>query len=304
MNRLRGTFTALITPMNQDGSVDFEGFRKNIKFQLEGGVTGLVPLGTTAETPTLDERPGQEEDKLIEILMEEVRAFRNSTGKDIPVILGAGSNNTKDAVAYTERAKRVGADYALVVAPYYNKPSKEGIFRHFEAVSKVGIPVIVYNIKGRTGVNIPTDVLVRIAQLPNIAGVKEASGDIVQMMEVIAQVKNKKPDFAVLSGDDMLTLPLMSAGGDGIISVVSNLCPRRIVDLVDAGLSGDFSKARELHYGLLPMFKAAFVDGNPTSIKYAMNFKGLPAGTVRLPLVEVTDSAKKTIESAISECKI
>ena len=304
MNRLRGTFTALITPMNQDGSVDFEGFRKNIKFQLEGGVTGLVPLGTTAETPTLDERPGQEEDKLIEILMEEVRAFRNSTGKDIPVILGAGSNNTKDAVAYTERAKRVGADYALVVAPYYNKPSKEGIFRHFEAVSKVGIPVIVYNIKGRTGVNIPTDVLVRIAQLPNIAGVKEASGDIVQMMEVIAQVKNKKPDFAVLSGDDMLTLPLMSAGGDGIISVVSNLCPRRIVDLVDAGLSGDFSKARELHYGLLPMFKAAFVDGNPTSIKYAMNFKGLPAGTVRLPLVEVTDSAKKTIESAISECNI
>lgn len=304
MNRLRGTFTALITPMNQDGSVDFEGFRKNVKFQLEGGVTGLVPLGTTAETPTLDERPGQEEDKLIEILMEEVRAFRNSTGKDIPVILGAGSNNTKDAVAYTERAKRVGADYALVVAPYYNKPSKEGIFRHFEAVSKVGIPVIVYNIKGRTGVNIPTDVLVRIAQLPNIAGVKEASGDIVQMMEVIAQVKNKKPDFAVLSGDDMLTLPLMSAGGDGIISVVSNLCPHRIVDLVDAGLSGDFSKARELHYGLLPMFKAAFVDGNPTSIKYAMNFKGLPAGTVRLPLVEVTDSAKKTIESAISECKI
>ena len=304
MNRLRGTFTALITPMNQDGSVDFEGFRKNVKFQLEGGVTGLVPLGTTAETPTLDERPGQEEDKLIEILMEEVRAFRNSTGKDIPVILGAGSNNTKDAVAYTERAKRVGADYALVVAPYYNKPSKEGIFRHFEAVSKVGIPVIVYNIKGRTGVNIPTDVLVRIAQLPNIAGVKEASGDIVQMMEVIAQVKNKKPDFAVLSGDDMLTLPLMSAGGDGIISVVSNLCPRRIVDLVDAGLSGDFSKARELHYGLLPMFKAAFVDGNPTSIKYAMNFKGLPAGTVRLPLVEVTASAKKTIESAISECNI
>ncbi|MGN0739768.1 MAG: 4-hydroxy-tetrahydrodipicolinate synthase [Treponema sp.] len=304
MNRLRGTFTALITPMNQDGSVDFEGFRKNVKFQLEGGVTGLVPLGTTAETPTLDERPGQEEDRLIEILMEEVRAFRSSTGKDIPVILGAGSNNTKDAVAYTERAKRVGADYALVVAPYYNKPSKEGIFRHFEAVSKVGIPVIVYNIKGRTGVNIPTDVLVRIAQLPNIAGVKEASGDIVQMMEVIAQIKNKKPDFAVLSGDDMLTLPLMSAGGDGVISVVSNLCPRRIADLVDAGLSGDFVKARELHYGLVPMFKAAFVDGNPTSIKYAMNFKGLPAGTVRLPLVEVTDSAKKTIENAISECNI
>ncbi|MBP5403445.1 MAG: 4-hydroxy-tetrahydrodipicolinate synthase [Treponema sp.] len=304
MNRLRGTFTALITPMNTDGSVDFEGFRQNVKFQLEGGVTGLVPLGTTAETPTLDEKPGSEEDTLIEILMEEVKAFREATGKDVPVILGASSNNTKDAVAYTERAKRVGADYALVVTPYYNKPSKEGIFRHFEAVSKVGIPIVVYNIKGRTGVNIPTDVLVRIAQLPNIAGVKEASGDINQMMEVIAQIKNKKPDFAVLSGDDGLTLPLLAAGGDGVISVVSNLCPSRVAALVQAGLDGDFAKARELHYGLAPMFKAAFVDGNPTSIKYAMNYKGLPAGTVRLPLVEVTDSAKKTIERAMDECNI
>lgn len=304
MNRLRGTFTALITPMNPDGSVDFEGFRKNVKFQLEGGVTGLVPLGTTAETPTLDERPGQEEDTLIQILMEEVKAFREETGKDVPIILGASSNNTKDAVQYTERAKNVGADYALVVTPYYNKPSKEGIFRHFEAVSKVGIPIVVYNIKGRTGVNIPTDVLVRIAQLPNIAGVKEASGDINQMMEVIAAIKNKKPDFAVLSGDDGLTLPLLAAGGDGVISVVSNLAPRRVSDLVEAGLKGDFAKARELHYGLAPMFKAAFVDGNPTSIKYAMNYKGLPAGTVRLPLVEVTDSAKKTIEKAIDDCNL
>lgn len=304
MNRLRGTFTALITPMNTDGSVDFEGFRQNVKFQLEGGVTGLVPLGTTAETPTLDEKPGSEEDKLIEILMEEVKAFREATGKDVPVILGASSNNTKDAVAYTERAKKVGADYALVVTPYYNKPSKEGIFRHFEAVSKVGIPIVVYNIKGRTGVNIPTDVLVRIAQLPNIAGVKEASGEISQMMDVIAQIKNKKPDFAVLSGDDGLTLPLLAAGGDGVISVVSNIAPRRMADLVEVGLSGDFAKARELHYGLAPMFKAAFVDGNPTSIKYAMNYKGLPAGTVRLPLVEVTDSAKKVIEKAIDDCNI
>lgn len=304
MNRLRGAFTALITPMNQDGTVDFDGYRKNVKFQLENGITGLVPLGTTAETPTLDERPGQEEDKLIEILMEEVKAYRASTGKDIPVILGAGSNNTKDAVMYTERAKRVGADYALVVTPYYNKPSKEGIFRHFEAVSKVGIPIIVYNIKGRTGVNIPTDVLVRIAQLPNIAGVKEASGEISQMMDVIAEIKNKKPDFAVLSGDDALTLPLLAAGGDGVISVVSNLTPSRVSALVEAGLNGDFAKAREIHYGLAPMFKAAFVDGNPTSIKYAMNYKGLPAGTVRLPLVEVTESAKKTIEAAIAQCNL
>lgn len=304
MNRLRGTFTALITPMNTDGSVDFDGFRQNVKYQLEGGVTGLVPLGTTAETPTLDENPGSEEDQIIQIVMEEVAAFREATGRDIPVILGAGSNNTKDAVMYAERAKKVGADYALVVTPYYNKPSKEGIFRHFEAVSKVGIPIIVYNIKGRTGVNIPTDVLVRIAQLPNIAGVKEASGEISQMMDVIAQIKNKKPDFAVLSGDDNLTLPLLAAGGDGVISVVSNLCPSRMSALVEAGLKGDFAKAREIHYGLAPMFKAAFVGGNPSSIKYAMNYKGLPAGTVRLPLVEVTGSEQKVIEKAMDECNI
>ena len=142
MNKLRGTFTALITPMFSDGSVDYEGFRKNVKFQLESGVTGLVPLGTTAETPTLEEDPGSEEDTLIQIVMEEVKAFREATGKEIPIILGAGSNNTKDAVEYVERAKKVGADYALVVTPYYNKPSKEGIFRHFEAVSKVGLPSI------------------------------------------------------------------------------------------------------------------------------------------------------------------
>ncbi|MBQ7753616.1 MAG: 4-hydroxy-tetrahydrodipicolinate synthase [Treponema sp.] len=304
MNIFKGAFTALITPMNNDGSVDYEGFRKNVKFQLEQGIDGLVPLGTTAETPTLDERPGQEEDKLIEIVFEEVRAFEKKSGKKIPVILGAGSNNTRDAVIYCERAKKAGADAALVVTPYYNKPSKEGIFRHFEAVSKVGIPIIVYNIAGRTGLNIPTDLLARIAELPNIAGVKEASGSVAQMMEVIGQVKAKKPDFAVLSGDDGLTLPLIAAGGDGIISVASNMIPALMHDLAAAGLSGDFAKAREIHYRLAPFFKAEFCDGNPSSIKYAMNVKGMAAGALRLPLVEVNDAAKKQIEQAIKECNL
>jgi 4-hydroxy-tetrahydrodipicolinate synthase len=302
MTKFRGAFTAMITPMLADGSVDFEGFRKNVKFQLEQGIDGLVPLGTTAETPTLDERPGSEEDKIIAIVKEEVAAFEKKTGKKIPIIIGAGSNNTKDAVMYCERAKKAGADAALVVTPYYNKPSKEGIFRHFEAVSKVGIPIIVYNIAGRTGLNIPTDVMVRIAELPNIAGVKEASGSVAQMMEVIGQIKNKKPDFAVLSGDDGLTLPLIAAGGDGIISVASNLIPALMHEYAAACLEGDFKKGRELHYRLAPFFKAEFCDGNPSSIKYAMNVKGLPAGTLRLPLVEVTDAAKETIEKAIKEC--
>ena len=298
MIKLRGAFTAMITPMKGDGSVDYEGFRKHIKNQLEGGINGLVPLCTTSETPTLDE---DEEEKMIEIIMNEVRSWEKAKGVKVPVIIGAGSNNTRDAVRYTERAKKAGADAALVVTPYYNKPSKEGLFRHFEAVSKVGIPIIVYNIQGRTGTNIPTDVLARIAELPNIAGVKEASGNINQMMEVIAQIKSKHPDFVVLSGDDGLTLPLMAAGGDGVISVVSNLTPSLITQMVDYSLKGDFDSARKVHYRLLPFFKAAFVDGNPTSIKYAMNFKGLPAGAVRLPLVEVTESAKKTIEAALKE---
>lgn len=299
MIKLQGAFTAMVTPMNPDGSVDYDGLRKNVKFQLQQGIDGLVPLGTTAETPTLDE---DEEDEIIKVVFEEVRAFEKSTGKKIPLVLGAGSNNTRDAVKYCQRAKKAGADAALVVTPYYNKPSKEGIFRHFEACSKVGIPILVYNIQGRTGTNIPTDVLKRIADLPNICGVKEASGNINQMMEVIQQVKSAHPDFAVLSGDDGLTLPLISVGGDGIISVVSNLAPKAVTELANTALKGDFAEARKMHYRLLPFFKAAFVDGNPTSIKYAMNVKGLPAGTVRLPLVEVTDSAKEVIKAALTEC--
>ncbi|MCR5606415.1 MAG: 4-hydroxy-tetrahydrodipicolinate synthase [Treponema sp.] len=299
---LRGAFTALITPMNPDSSVDYEGWRKLVRYQLEGGIDGLVPLGTSGETPTLEECG--EEDKLIDIVMTEVRSFEKTTGKHVPVILGSSSNNTKDAVRYCERAKKVGADAALVVTPYYNKPSDEGIFRHFEAVSKVGVPIVVYNIQGRTGRNISTSVLKRIAELPNITAVKEASGNINQMMDVILEIKSKNKEFSVLSGDDSLTLPLLSVGGDGVISVVSNLTPSLVTELVHDAFDGKWEDARKLHYRLLPFFKAAFVDGNPTSIKYAMNYKGLPAGAVRLPLVEVTAEAKKVIETALKECNL
>ena len=301
MVKFRGAFTAMVTPMNSDGSLDYEGFAQNVRFQLESGIDGLVPLGTTAETPTLDE---DEEDKIIAVVMKEVDEFAKKTGKKVPIILGAGSNNTRDAVKYCERAKKAGADAALVVTPYYNKPSAEGIYRHFEAVSKVGIPIVVYNIAGRTGKNIPTAILERIAKLPNVVGVKEASGNINQMMEVIQKIKCKNPDFAVLSGDDGLTLPLMAAGGDGIISVASNMIPALMHELAQSCLDGDFAKAREIHYRLAPFFKAEFCDGNPSSIKYAMNYKGMSAGTLRLPLVEVTDAAKATIEAAIKECNL
>ena len=299
MIRLRGAFTAMITPMKEDGSIDYDGYRKLLRFQMEEGIDGLVPLGTTGETPTLDE---DEEQRIIDVVMEEVRAFEKEKSVKVPVVLGAGSNNTRDAVRYTERAKKAGADAALVVTPYYNKPSSEGIFRHFEAVSRVGIPILVYNIAGRTGKNIDTPTLSRIADLPNIAGVKEASGSISQMTDVIATIKSKHPDFAVLSGDDAMTLPLLSSGDDGVVSVVSNAAPALVSEMVRAALSGDYEAARKIHYRLLPFFKAAFIDGNPTSIKYAMRVKGLPSGSVRLPLVDVHDEAKKIIEEALSAC--
>ncbi|WP_288603043.1 4-hydroxy-tetrahydrodipicolinate synthase [uncultured Treponema sp.] len=301
MAKLQGSYTALITPMLQDGSVDYEGFRKNIVFQLEQGIDGLLPLGTSGETPTLDE---DEEEKLLDVCIPLVREFNSKNGKDVKVLVGAGSNNTRDAVRYVERAKRHGADFALVVTPYYNKPSDEGIYRHFEAVSKVGVPIVVYNIQGRTGKNISVSLLKRIASLPNIVGVKEASGNISQMMEVIEKIKLANPDFSVMSGDDGLTLPLMAAGGDGVISVVTNMIPGLMTQMVHDCMKGDFESAKKIHYRLQPFFRAAFCDGNPISIKYAMNVKGMAAGALRLPLVEANPAAQETIKAAIKECNL
>jgi 4-hydroxy-tetrahydrodipicolinate synthase len=299
MSILQGAYTAMITPMLADGSVDYEGFRKNVQFQLEQGIDGLLPLGTSGETPTLTE---DEEEKLLQIVLPAVKEFNKKNGKDVKVMIGAGSNCTRDAVRYVQRAKDMGGDFALVVTPYYNKPSDEGIFRHFEAVSKVGIPIVVYNIQGRTGKNISTSLLQRIADLPNIIGVKEASGSINQMMEVIEKIVARHPDFCVMSGDDGLTLPLMAAGGKGVISVVTNMIPGLMAELVHDCMEGKFDEARKIHYRLQPFFRAAFVDGNPSCIKYAMNVKGIPAGSLRLPLVEPKAEAKVIIENAIKEC--
>ncbi len=294
MTKLRGAFTALITPMNADESVDYEGFRKLVRFQLESGISGILPLGTTGETPTLEE---SEEDKLIDIAIAEAK------GK-VPVIVGAGSNCTRDAVKYVKRAKEKGADYALVVTPYYNKPTDEGIYLHFAACSKVGIPIIIYNIGGRTGKNISTPLLARLAELPNIVGVKEASGDLGQMMDVIQTIALKKPGFTVLSGDDALTVPLAALGGDGVISVVSNIEPARVTEMTLAALSGDFEKARRLHYELLPIFRAAFIETNPVPIKAAMNMKGLPAGSLRLPMCSLMKENEGKLRAALVESKI
>ncbi|MDR1574999.1 MAG: 4-hydroxy-tetrahydrodipicolinate synthase [Treponema sp.] len=290
MTPFRGAFTALITPMNDSGAVDYEGFRELIKFQLAEGIDGIVPLGTTGENPTLDE---DEEDRLIEIAVKEA-------GGKVPVIIGAGSNDTRHMVVYTERAKKMGADAALVVTPYYNKPNDEGLIRHFEAAAAVGIPVIVYNIASRTGRNIPAPLMEQIAGIPGIAGVKEASGDMNQMGDIIREVASRKAGFSVLSGDDSLTLPLAALGGDGVISVISNLVPAKVKALTGACLAGRLEEARKLHYELLPLTKAAFVETNPIPIKQALTWAGLPGGPTRLPLGKLSPASETVLRKAMT----
>jgi len=288
-----GAFTALITPMKDSGEVDYEGFRRLIEFQIDEGIDGIVPLGTTGETPTLDE---DEEEPLIKIAVETAK------GK-IPVVVGTGSNDTKHMKLYTERAKRLGADAALVVTPYYNKPNDEGLLRHFEAAASVGIPIIVYNIASRTGRNIPTPLMEKIARIPGIAGVKEASGDINQMGDVIREVAvpamadGRK--FWVLSGDDAMTLPLMALGGEGVISVISNVLPAKVKAMVSACVNCNFDEARKIHFELLPFIKAAFIETNPIPIKRAAALMGLPAGPVRLPLGKLSPASEVVLKKAM-----
>jgi 4-hydroxy-tetrahydrodipicolinate synthase len=281
--------------MKANGEVDYEGFRELIDFQLREGINGIVPLGTTGETPALEE---DEEELLIKIAVKEAKGR-------VPLIVGAGSNSTKSAVAYAKRVKRLGADAALVVTPYYNKPNDEGIFLHFQTVAKEsGIPVIIYNIASRTGKNIGGPLMERLSLIPGIIGVKESSGDINQIGDVIALAKKRKAEgknFSIFSGDDGLTLPVLALGGDGIISVVSNLVPAKVAALAKTCLDGDFAKARDLHYELLPFFKAAFVETNPIPIKAAMGMAGFPSGPVRLPLGPLSENNRKYLQSAIRD---
>ncbi len=299
MLKLRGAYTALVTPMTSGGDVDYDGFRKLVAFQIENGISGLVPLGTTGETPTLER---DEQDRLIVISVEETR-------KRVPVIIGVGSNSTRHTIENAKRAKELGADAVLVVTPYYNKPTNEGIYRHFAAVAEAtDVPILVYNIAGRTGKNIDVPTMERLSRIPSIIGVKESSGDIGQIGDIIREVANVRAAegrfFSVLSGDDAFTLPLCAMGGDGIVSVVSNLVPRRVADLAAACLAGDFAKARELHYGLLPFFKGAFAETNPIPIKAAMAWAGLPAGPARLPLCPLEKANEAKVRASLSAAGI
>jgi 4-hydroxy-tetrahydrodipicolinate synthase len=264
--------------MKDSGEVDYAAWERLLEFQLQEGIDGILPLGTTGDTPTLDE---DEEEELIKIAIKKAKGL-------VPVIIGSGSNDTRHMVAYTKRALDLGADAALVVTPYYNKPNDSGLESHFEAAGKLGIPIVIYNIAGRTGRNIPTPLMEKLAQIPNIVGVKEASGDVNQMGDVIRNIKipleKAGKNFTVFSGDDGLTLPLLSLGGDGVISVISNLVPGKVKALTKAALAGDYEEARKIHYERLPLIKAAFLETNPVPIKAAMSLAGLPGGPTRLPL--------------------
>ena len=290
--RFKGVYTALVTPFNRDGSFDEGAMREILDIQIREKVRGVLPMGTTGESPTLSH---DEHLKVIEMVVKHVNGR-------VTVMAGTGSNSTEEAVKMTKLAKECGADCSLQVAPYYNKPTQEGFYRHFVKIADtVDIPLIIYNIPGRCGKNIENSTMLKMAQHKNICSVKEASGNISQVMELAA---DKPEDFDIMAGDDNLGFPIISLGGTGIVSVASNLIPDLMVKLADACLSGNLDEARKMHYMLLPFFKAEFIDTNPIPIKYMMSLKGLIQETYRLPLCELDSSLKARVKSVLEDMKI
>ncbi len=285
----KGSIVAMVTPFKKD-AVDEKTLRKLIEFQIKNGTSGIVPCGTTGESPTLSY---EEHDRVIEITVEEVNGR-------IPVIAGTGSNSTQEAIMLTRHAQKSGADASLQVAPYYNRPTQRGLYEHFKAIAgSVKIPIILYNIASRTGVNIEPETMARLAKdCKNIVGVKEASGSLDQMSRV-KQLCGK--DFALISGDDSLTLPLLAVGGTGIISVVANIIPQDVCDMVKAFQGGDTKEAQRLHYKMLPLVKAMFIETNPGPLKTAMGLMGMCEPSLRLPLAAMNDDNQEKLKAAMKE---
>ncbi len=290
--RFEGVYTAMVTPFNKSREVDETVLRELVDFQISEGVTGLVPMGTTGESPTLDT---DEHIRVIEVVVEQ------ANGR-VPVIAGTGSNSTSEAIEQTKLAAEIGADASLQIAPYYNKPTSEGFYRHFAAIADSSdLPLIVYNIASRTGKNIDNETMLRIASIPTVFGVKEASGDMGQVTDLIL----RKPDsLDILSGDDNLTLPIIALGGTGVISVASNLIPKEMEELVAAAVAGHIEKAREIHYKLLPFFKALFFETNPIPIKAAMAEAGKLEEVYRLPMCPMSKPARKALSDVLKKMKL
>jgi 4-hydroxy-tetrahydrodipicolinate synthase len=283
----RGVTTALVTPF-KDGRVDESAFRRHINGQIEGGVQALLPCGTTGESPTLDH---DEHKKVLEIAIDEARGR-------VPILAGTGSNSTREALELAEHAAKAGADGLLVVAPYYNKPTQEGLFLHYEALGRVGPPIIVYNIPGRCGVNILPETMARMArEIPAVVGVKEATGDLNQMIRTIELCG---PDFLVSSGDDGLTLPLLAVGGDGVVSVASNIIPGPVAAMWKAWEAGETARAREMFFKMLPLFKALFVETNPIPVKTALALMGRMSAEMRLPMSPAQPGTVEILKKTLS----
>ena len=289
----KGAITAIVTPFKMDGELDEESLRKLVEFQIKNKIDGIVPCGTTGESPTLNH---EEHGKVIELVIE-------AANGRVPVIAGTGSNSAKEAIEMTRHAADAGANASLQVCPYYNKPTQEGLYRHFSAIANaVDIPIIIYNIQGRTSVNMETSTLARLAkEHSNIIGVKEASGNISQIMDVINELPKS---FDVLSGDDNMTLPLMALGGKGVISVASNIVPKEIHELAKHALDGEFEKARQIHYRLLPLFKGIFIETNPMPIKAALAMKGMIKESYRLPMCEMQAESREKLRRILKGLKI
>jgi 4-hydroxy-tetrahydrodipicolinate synthase len=286
----RGVFTALVTPFTPDGGrVDLAALRRHTDRQIQEGVNGLVPTGTTGESPTLD----------VQETLDVIRCVVEQAKGRVPVIAGTGSNSTDKAMRLTAEAKKAGVAASLQVAPYYNRPTPEGLYRHFTAIADaVDLPMIVYNIPGRTGRNIDNSTMLRLAAHRNIVGVKEASGDMGQIMDLL---RTRPQAFAVLSGDDNLAFPVVALGGDGVVSVASNVVPGRMGRMIRAAIQGDIPTARAEHFALLPLFRALFLETNPIPVKAALAMRGEVAESYRLPLCPMSPEARDKLASALRD---
>jgi 4-hydroxy-tetrahydrodipicolinate synthase len=291
--KFQGTGTAIVTPFKKDGSLDENALRRLVDYQVKGGVEALIPLGTTGESPNLNHA---EFERVFEVVQEQ------ANGK-VKIFGGAGSNSTQTAIDHAKLVKKVGLDAALIVGPYYNKPTQEGYFQHYRAIADaVDIPIIVYNVPGRTGGNIEAATTLRMAEeIPNIMAVKEASGNFAQIMEI---ARNKPKNFSLLSGDDAVTLPIVSIGGDGCISVVANEAPRDFSDMVRACLKGRWSKALELHNKLLPLMNVNFIESSPIPVKAALAMMGMIEEVYRLPLVHIGEKNREKLRTVLAGLKL
>jgi 4-hydroxy-tetrahydrodipicolinate synthase len=285
----QGAFTALITPF-RDGEIDERALREIVEFQIAGGIAGLVPCGTTGEAATMTTAERQ---RVIAIVIEQA-------ADRVPVIAGTGGNNTRRTIAATRHAHAAGADAALVVVPYYNKPTQVGLIAHYTAIAEAtDLPIILYNVPGRTGINMTAETTLRLAEIPTIAGIKEACGSLDQVSEIVTGAPE---GFSVLSGDDSLTLPMMSLGSRGVISVVSNLVPTAMSQLANDCLRGHYPQARELHHDLFDLMRAMFIDNNPTAVKTAASLLGLCTGELRLPLTPLGNVERERLAAALDRC--